>query len=1018
MEAPFFIATGQRSRNVRRASTSFAWIAIAWLIVMMSGCGHREKDRQDSATATGQQDAESMPTISLIQQKINAKDFELADRLLQKYLVTHPDDAVAVSLAAETALGKGDVGQAILLLDSAAELDADNLQRYSRRAAEMLASVGDWQAAIDRLTALVTDDPDNDDLRRQLATWLNERGYRFDANEHVRQLCLRGGATPRELQGLVSPTRSYTGFTSKPDIHDAAEMTRLGPLNVARGLFSEGDAREAMELLKNSDLIRHRDPAAVAFYGQVLIDLQQQTEFQQWLQDVDQSSERYPAYWIALGGWAMEQREFPVAVRCFAEAVLREPGDVAANQRITHALLAVDDQETAQKFELRNKQINQSLQLTKKLLGELQLDPQAIGELAQLLSDASRPSESLAWYQVAAERMGSPPAAMQQIDQARKRLTQVAQSQTLKRALVCGLDLNDYPLDHVQDVLAAARSSRPNTEKPNADAQTKMAATPPRLPARFVNVAAKRGLNFQYRNAADPILREFRIFQAYGAGVACLDYDQDGWVDLYVGQAAGEPEQQPGVMANLLARNLGDRFVDSTQPSQSDDRGYTFGVTSGDWNQDGFPDLVVGNLGRNQLMINQGDGTFRPQAGDSLWERQPLYTASLAMGDVTGDQLPDLVEVNYLDDAKILDAIERKPDGTPVGLPGPLHFRPAVDRVFRSGGDGTMRGETFAGQGTADSTADSSSIAATGLGVLIADVDSQPGNEIFVANDLMANQLWVRSRSSQRPDTASVWMDVATDRGVAFGANGNPLACMGIAAADFDANDRLDMHITNFEDQWSNHYLQNEAGYFRDRVVAFGLDVPSYKMLGFGTQAIDYDNNALADLVVGNGHVEDFTARGSRFEMPSQLFANERSKFVSVDVSGDPTYWQAGHLSRALAKCDFNRDGRIDFVVTDLQQPLALLENQTDNDYRWLQLQLVGSNCERDAVGSIVTVVTENRSTAAWVQSGDGYMCKNESIVALGLGTDTTIQEIHVRWADGSEQTFGDIEPNRRWLLV
>ncbi len=484
-----------------------------------------------------------------------------------------------------------------------------------------------------------------------------------------------------------------------------------------------------------------------------------------------------------------------------------------------------------------------------------------------------------------------------------------------------------------------------------------------------------------------------------------MDFDLDGRVDFYLGQASGEPPEGQGTRPNQLSRNLGSQFDDVTEAAHCDDRGYTCGVTSGDWNQDGFPDLVIGNMQRNSLLINQGDGTFRPQAGDALWD-DAMYTTSLAMGDLNGDHLPDIVEVNYLDDPRIYDPIEYQADGTPVRLPGPLHFRPAADRQFLSQGDGSLRGQRLGGS--------SDALPATGLGVVVTNLDNQIGNEVFVANDLMANQLWMRS--GQRDDHA--WNDVAVVRGVAYGAGGMPLACMGIAVADFDQNGRPDLHITNFEDQWSNQYMQNESGIFVDLALPLGLDRDSLKMLGFGAQAIDYDNNSTVDLVVGNGHVEDHTAKGSQFEMLTQVFAWHLGRFELMRVLGDDDYWNSGHLSRALAQCDWNNDGRIDFVVTDLKQPFALLENRTATPFHWLQLELVGRSAERDAIGATADVTFGDTTITKTVSSGDGYMSKNQFILAFGLANNDTIDQIVIRWPDGEQQTLTDVAADRRWLIV
>ena len=940
-----------------------------------------------------------------VRELIQTRQLDDAALLVQERLVQRPDDGDLVALSAHVAYASGRPIEAVQLLDAAVDLESVTGKNYAEQAAEVLASTGRWEEAISRFKGLVAESPDNDDLRRKLADLLNARGFRFDGNEQVRELCRRGGAAPRELQGLASPTRSYAGLGSKPDVSDAKAMKKIGRLNAARGLFSEGDLDDAIVALQDSDLVKKKDPAAYALLGQILQQAQRFDLFAQWLKDVPNDSQRYPEYWMAIGGWATQNRQFESAVHCFGEAIVREPGDAAANLRMTAALRSAGNEKAAKLFDQRNKQINQILQRVKFLLGETDPDPAAIFELSQKLSNAGRPLESVAWYQLGAERLGGSEAAIQKVAAMRNQVIAAEGLPAARSAWLCGLSLSDYSLE-TDKLLKQQRQAETSIASGEAKGSTRSAAAA-KVPV-FANVAQDVGIDFRYQNAATPVLKEFRIFQAYGAGVACLDYDLDGWVDFYLGQAAGEPHKQPGVRPNLLTRNLSGQFKTVTNQANCDDRGYAFGITSGDWNQDGFPDLVIGNLGRNRLLINQGDGSFREQPMDSVWEKG-MFTTSLAMGDVSGDHLPDIVEVNYLDDPKIFEPLKRKPDGTPVGFPGPLHFRPAIDRIFESRGNGQATGSTLA-------ASNEKNTAATGLGVLLTNLNSSVGNEIFVANDLMPNDYF------QQHSANKGWSEDAASRGLAVGANGNPLACMGIAAADVDGNGHTDLFITNFEDQWANLYVQSADGFFRDLVVAFGLSSPTYKMLGFGAQALDFDNNGTIELVAGNGHIEDFSADGKQFKMPTQLFVQKGSSYQEIGVKGDDNYWNAGHLSRALATCDYNNDGRIDIAVTDLIEPFALLQNQTKCKVnRWLQLQLVGSACERDAVGSKVTVVTSKQRHVAVVQSGDGYLGKNQSIMLFGFGpseTTDSISSIEVQWADGQSDHFENVGYENRWLLV
>lgn len=949
-----------------------AGLLIVLLLLSVTGCDRPVPVKPVRARTPGVsqsfEDKSPVDSLAKIRVAISAGDWNEAQKAVQTRLLRSPGDREAMLLVAKIFLARGQVGD-----------------------------------AIDSLEALHREYPDFDVAHHELVSLLNQRGFRFDANEHVRQLCRRGKSRPEELRGLMFPTRSFTGLTERPSVDDAAVIRRYGALNVALAMYSEGDVKDASQVLGTSLLVLEKHPAAVALYGQTLIESQQFGKFQDWLSDVGTEPKRYPAYWMALGGYAMRERKFDIAVRQFAEAVLREPGDLAANDRMTQALAAGGHREAHERFRRRGVLIDRLMTLTRQVFVQARLEPREVVEISQLLTDAGRPLPALAWYRIALQAMGSNASAMRKLDEALAMVDEDDFQSSNRVALLCGVDLNQFP-DDFNLVTSQPTRIRAKISLPARN------HLPPLDPV-FVNVAPEVGLDFTYCNAPTQVKRELRLFQQFGAGVACFDFDLDGNVDFYVGQASGEPPKGRGTRPNLLARSLGDRFINVTALAGCDDRGYTCGITSGDWNQDGFPDLVVGNLAQNTLFLNRGDGTFIAHhvsgSVDSLWA-DPLNTTSLAIADINGDHLPDLVEVNYVDDPSVYQPIDYKADGTPVQLPFPLDFRPSEDRLFLSQGDGTLVGQLLD---------DRQSVSpATGLGIIVTDINGDLGNEIFIANDRLANHLWERQIDSD--DGRLELQDTAAVRGLAFGAKGTPMGCMGIAASDFDGNGRLDLHVTNFENEWNNQFMQDRSGFFDDLVVSYGFDQTTYKMLGFGVQALDYDNNMTMDLVIGNGHVEDYTDQGRSFEMPTILFTMQDSQFVPIPVRGDPSYWGTGHLSRALATCDWNNDGRVDFVVTDLTQPFALLENRTETLYRWLQLRLVGTTAERDAIGATLQATIGGQTITKVVQSGDGYMCKNQSLISFALGDNQSVERLGIQWPDGQKQTLIDLSGNRSWLVV
>ena len=240
---------------------------------------------------------------------------------------------------------------------------------------------------------------------------------------------------------------------------------------------------------------------------------------------------------------------------------------------------------------------------------------------------------------------------------------------------------------------------------------------------------------------------------------------------------------------------------------------------------------------------------------------------------------------------------------------------------------------------------------------------------------------------------------------------------MGIAVGDFDNTGSIDIHITNYENENANLFLQKQ-GAFQDRNVQYRLDTASRNLVGFGSQPIDYDNDGSLDLTVTNGHLDDALSIRGTYNQPIQLFCNLGDRFQLVDVTDSSDYWNSNHVGRALAKLDFNRDGKNDIVITHVEQPSALLLNQSPSTNHWLQLQLVGTDTERDSIGAKVSVICGQTKWNGWVIAGDGYLCRNENVVSFGLGQTETIDKITVDWPSGSQQVFENLQPDRRLLIT
>ncbi len=304
-----------------------------------------------------------------------------------------------------------------------------------------------------------------------------------------------------------------------------------------------------------------------------------------------------------------------------------------------------------------------------------------------------------------------------------------------------------------------------------------------------------------------------------------------------------------------------------------------------------------------------------------------------------------------------------------------------------------------------------------GLGLVIANFDRRHGNDFFIANDGDFNHFWISGDASDPAIEKFELAEAANLFGCSIGRGGNSQACMGVAAGDFNRDGTLDLHVTNFYRESVNLFLQTRSGNFSDEALSYGLVEPSFDVLGFGTQAADFDNDGWLDLAVLNGHVFDARHEGIPFRMRPQLLLGSRQGFTlhDQDIAGD--YWKQAHLGRTLAMLDFNSDGRIDLVANHLDAPTALLQNDSAAQ-NWLQVELIGTNSERDAIGAEVRVEVGEQAWTGWQTGGDGHMCTNEPIIHFGLGSSKAIDRVQIQWPSGQTQVFENVEPNARYLAI
>ena len=524
------------------------------------------------------------------------------------------------------------------------------------------------------------------------------------------------------------------------------------------------------------------------------------------------------------------------------------------------------------------------------------------------------------------------------------------------------------------------------------------APTPTPAPAHFSEVAAASGLHFEMRSGGQ--VKNY-ILESKGGGGALLDYDGDGWLDIYLvnGAQLGDPAPP-----NALYRNQGNgAFDDRTQAAGVGGAQWGMGCAVGDYDNDGASDLYVTNYGPNALYHNEGDGTFR-EVGQAAGVDLADWSTSATFGDYDRDGDLDLYVAQYLQFAP-----ERVPPrgGMWKGVlvfAGPLGLTGAQDALYRNEGDGTFRNVTRqAHVEQAEPT--------YGLGALFCDYDRDGDPDLYVANDSAPNFLYRNEGDTFR--------EIGVAAGAALSAEGVAQAGMGIAYGDYDRDGFGDFLVTHFEDDYNTLYRNRRDGTFAVASTAAGLAEPSLPHLAFGTCFLDYDNDQDQDLFVANGHVypQIRHLNPDGYAEPNQLFANEGPtadyRFSAV-AAGDLSL---PAVSRGAAKGDYDNDGDVDLLVFNLDGSPSLLRNDTGNQLNWLTLRLVGTASNRDGIGARVAVVSGGVEQVAERVSGGSFLSHSDGRVHFGLGANTAAERIEIHWPSGRTQHLEDVAANQ-FLVV
>jgi tetratricopeptide (TPR) repeat protein len=534
-----------------------------------------------------------------------------------------------------------------------------------------------------------------------------------------------------------------------------------------------------------------------------------------------------------------------------------------------------------------------------------------------------------------------------------------------------------------------------------AQAPTSAREPPTLIVPTFADEADAAGLRFVYENG-ETLLHQ--LPEPFGGGVALLDFDGDGWLDVYCvqgGRFPPDPAHPPA--GDRLFRNLGNgAFADVTESSGivSFPRGYGHGVTVGDFDNDGHPDLFVTRWRAYALYRNNGDGTFADVTEASGLGGARDWPTSAAFVDLDGDGDLDLYVCHYAAwDAENPRLCRDGTTGRTVNC-NPLDSPAMPDHLFRNDGGRFVDVTAEAGIDDRDGR---------GLGVVAADLDGDGLVDLYVANDGTANYLF-RNLGGLR------FAEVGHESGVAANAAGGYQAGMGVALGDLDGDGLPDLAVTNFLGESTTFYRNLGGGIFGDQTAAIGLAAATRHRLGFGVVAFDANNDGRLDLASANGHVNDLLPHFAYF-MPAQLLLGTADgRLVDVSARAGPP-WSVPRMGRALAAGDLDNDGQLDLVLLAHNQPLAYLHNRTADGGPFVVLRLEGRPSNRDAIGATVALTAGGRRQVAWRFGGGSYQSSGDPRLHFGLGKAERVDRVEVTWPSGRVETFEDLEIDAGYLL-
>ncbi len=922
-----------------------------------------------------------------------------AAELIRQHSAHFPNDLSGVHLAAEAAAKAFQHQQAIELYKklprdhSQWEVLADH--GMSRRY-RVLGMMLEEEKCLRNILSI---DPFHSDANNRLGHLLQVQGRTWESAAQFMMQIQLGKCRGDELMGVATTERFFrSDDTVKHSVAGAKVYQAISKLGDARRFLFENRNAEAEELLKTIVAESPHLGEAQGRLGRLVVERGMTNDFMAWRAALPEAARQHPEVWFVQGLQARRSGMTEGAIHCFHQALQLSPNHLPANVQIAACLELVGESQDAQIFKHRVEILSELETLLNRLRDDV--DQELILRTADRLAELQRFWEAAGWLYVSSQ-LDLPADAKHPASLIREWLAKAKydpQQNAGFRQMLSGLELDRYSEPDWGRLW-------PRSQQLQTDSETKQTND---LQLVLSDEADALGIDFRYYEGTTYEERLQHIFNVVGGGVAAFDFDNDGWTDLHFAQGCDwkNRDSEPRRI-DALYRNLrGQHFSNVAATANLIEPDFSHGVSANDFDLDGFKDVYVCNLGANRLFHNNGDGTFDDislTAGVAGNE----WSIGSVCADLSGDGLPDLYVGNYTRLRETAEKICLRADGQQMACT-PDVLLAESDRLYLNLGNGSF--------GDITDLSEIRETSGRALGMIGWDFSGKGRNSLFVANDTSANFYFENTGTDS--DGVPHFREEGVLNGLAFDADGNAQASMGVAAGDANNDGRIDLFITNFSNESNTFYSQGVDGSFYDQTRQLNLRDSGYHMLGFGTQFADIDGDGWDDLFAVNGHVDKNTLEPEGERMRPQIFHNRQGEsFQEIPDSSLGEFFQQKHLGRGLATLDWNRDGKTDFAVTHLHAAFSLVTNHTEWTSSPLRIRLI-TNRNRTAVGARLRVRVRGRDFYRLAIAGDGYMATNDDDLTVAVPTNSKVEELEVAWPNGERQVWLTPEISGAAILI